>query len=84
LLICNSLTPVLELQGPLSPNKNLDQAEFLFEGKFTGPESIATRGDELYTGLIGGDVVRIKDGKVTPVGRFGKDCGMLPMISLAT
>ena len=67
----------MELKGPPPPNPQLDQAQFLLQGEFPGPESLATRKDEVYTGLIGGDVVRIKDGKVSVVARFGSECGKI-------
>ena len=72
----HSITPPLELKGPLAPNGKLDKAEFLYEGKFTGAESIAIQKGNIYTGLIGGDVVRIdKNGEITVVARFGEECG---------
>lgn len=46
-----------------------------------GPESIAIspNGNEIYTGIVGGEIVRIKEsGKVTVVAKFGQACGMIP------
>lgn len=45
-----------------------------------GPESIAIspNGKEIYTGIVGGAIVRIDgNGKVTFVAKFGQDCGMI-------
>lgn len=45
-----------------------------------GPESIAIspNGNEIYTGIVGGEIVRIDgNGKVTFVAKFGQDCGMI-------
>lgn len=68
-------TPPRELTGKLTPNTRLDRAVPILDGEILGPESIAIRGDEIYTGLIGGDVIRYKNGKATVVAKFGQDCG---------
>jgi len=68
----------MELVGPLAPNGKLDEkAEFLFEGKFTGGESIVVKDGNVYTGLIGGDVVKIDEtiGEISVIARFGNPCG---------
>ena len=64
---CFRLESKLELLGPLAPNAVLDKAEALLNGEITGPESIATRKDEVYTGLIGGHIIRYKNGEVSKV-----------------
>ncbi|XP_035703714.1 adipocyte plasma membrane-associated protein isoform X2 [Folsomia candida] len=61
----------------MSPtNSILDKAEPLkLNREIIGPESIASRGDDLFTGLIYGDIIKInKDGKVTTVAKTGKEC----------
>lgn len=43
-----------------------------------GPESIAISPNEnvIYTGIVGGDIVRINDkGEVKTVVKFGQECG---------
>jgi signal peptidase I len=76
------LKPALPLEGKLAPNKRLDAAEPLLEGQIVGPESIAVRKDEIYTGVIGGDVIRYKDGKMEVVAKFGKECGNITIRDL--
>ncbi len=71
------MTPPAKLEGKLAPNDILDGAELFINGEFLGPESIATRRDEVYTGVSGGKVVRIKKGKVETIAQIGKECGML-------
>lgn len=71
------LTPALPFTGKLALNNKLSHAKPLLKDSILGPESIAIRGDELYTGIIGGNVVRYKNGKMDVVTKFGKDCGML-------
>ena len=46
------------------------------DGEFFGPESIAHRKDEVYTGVTGGKILRIKNGKITTVAQIGTKCGM--------
>ncbi|RZF36378.1 hypothetical protein LSTR_LSTR002974 [Laodelphax striatellus] len=69
-----SLKPNLPLSGPLAINNRLKGAERLFQGEMKGPESLVVYNDELYTGLHGGYIVKIKDDKVIPIKKFGKDC----------
>lgn len=50
-----------------------------------GPESIAIspNGKDIYTGIVGGEIVRINEhGKVTVVTKFGQDCGMISLKAL--
>lgn len=71
----------LELKGKLSPNAVLDKAQPMeLDVDIEGPESIAIspNGNELYTGVVGGEIVRIDaNGKVTFVAKFGQDCGKI-------
>jgi len=56
----------------LKSNNILDKAELIYDGQFIGPESIAQRGNELFTGVKIGGVIRIKDGNIkTVVESFG-------------
>lgn len=72
----------LELKGKLSPNVVLDKAQPMkLDLDIEGPESIAIapNGNEIYTGIVGGEIVRINEiGKVTVVAKFGQACGMIP------
>ncbi|OXA61030.1 Adipocyte plasma membrane-associated protein [Folsomia candida] len=63
-----TLESPLPLEGKLANNNILDKAEEIkVDREFQGPESIAFRGDEIFTGLIGGELVRIKNGKSTTI-----------------
>lgn len=67
----------MKFEGKLAPNTKLNSAEALpIKDAILGPESIALRGDEVYSGLIGGVVIRYKNGKTDLVAKFGQDCGM--------
>lgn len=70
-----SITPARELAGKLEPNTRLDRASPILDGEILGPESIAVRGDQVYTGLIGGDIIKYENGKASVVAKFGVDCG---------
>jgi len=65
----------MELVGKLEPNNKLDKATAILDGEIVGPESIAIRGNEVYTGLIGGNVIKYVDGKASLVAKFGSECG---------
>lgn len=70
------MEPPLPLEGKLAPNSILDKAVPIpLDRPISGPESIAIRGDELFTGLDGGELVEIKNGKVIKLAKFGRDCG---------
>lgn len=72
----------LELKGKLYPNAVLDKAQPMkLDFEIEGPESIAisSNGNEIYTGVVGGEIVRINaNGTVTTVAKFGQACGMTP------
>lgn len=57
--------------GVLQPNTKLQQAEKLFENQLVGPESIANIGDVMFTGTADGRVVKLENGEVETVARFG-------------
>lgn len=71
------LEPPCPLEGVLAKNAILDRAERLkLDRPISGAESIAIRGDDMFTGLNGGELVRIntKTGHVSTVAKFGEDC----------
>lgn len=74
LLKC-SIPKALDLTGPLEVNNLLDNAERLFEGEVHGPECLLKRGDEIYTSILGGEVIKISGDHITHVAKFGKPCG---------
>lgn len=75
-IFLTSNKPATDLTGKLEPNSRLDKATPILDNEILGPESIAVRGDDLYTGLIGGNVIRVSDGKSYFVAKFGSECGM--------
>ncbi|KAJ9598455.1 hypothetical protein L9F63_010851, partial [Diploptera punctata] len=62
------------LEGTLSVNTLLNNAEHLFSGKIHGPEAFVDFDGVLYSGIHGGEIVKFVDGKVIPVTKFGKSC----------
>ncbi|XP_055322327.1 adipocyte plasma membrane-associated protein Hemomucin [Sitodiplosis mosellana] len=64
----------LDLTGPLEVNNLLDNAERLFEGQVHGPETLLKRGNEIFTSIHGGEVIKITDDHITHVAKFGKPC----------
>lgn len=64
----------LDLTGPLEVNNLLDNAERLFEGQVHGPETLLKRGNEIYTTIHGGEVIKITGEHITHVAKFGKPC----------
>lgn len=57
--------------GVLQPNTKLRQAERLFENQLNGPESIVNIGDVLFTGTADGRVVKLENGEIETIARFG-------------
>ncbi|XP_021006081.1 adipocyte plasma membrane-associated protein isoform X1 [Mus caroli] len=57
--------------GVLHPNTKLRQAERLFENQLSGPESIVNIGDVLFTGTADGRVVKLENGEIETIARFG-------------
>lgn len=72
-----SIPKALDLAGPLEVNNLLDNAERLFEGQVHGPECLLKRGDEIYTSIVGGEVIKMNGDHITHVAKFGKPCGKL-------
>jgi len=71
-----TLPPAAEWTGPREPNEKLNLVDRLFEDKIKGPESFAVKDGVIYTGLIGGLIVKIdpSDLKMTPVAQIGETC----------
>jgi len=62
----------------LKENEILYKAELFVGpgGKFEGPESIAIRGDDIFTGVNGGRILKInKQGQVSTVATIKGECG---------
>ncbi|XP_060048518.1 adipocyte plasma membrane-associated protein isoform X2 [Erinaceus europaeus] len=57
--------------GVLKPNTKLQRAERLFENQLIGPESIANIGDVMFTGTADGRVLKLENGEVETIARFG-------------
>ncbi|XP_045430863.1 adipocyte plasma membrane-associated protein isoform X2 [Pipistrellus kuhlii] len=59
------------LHGVLQPNTKLRQAERLFENQLIGPESITNIGDVMFTGTADGRIIKIENGEIETIARFG-------------
>lgn len=62
------------LEGPLTINSLLDNAERLFEGKLDSPENLQARDGVIYATLRNNEVVKIVDDKIETLTSFGKSC----------
>lgn len=71
-----SIGPVKDLKGALELNYHLDGGERLLNGKLYGPECLIARKNEIYTGIQGGEVIKLTAEHVTHVAKFGQPCGM--------
>ncbi|CAL4122050.1 unnamed protein product, partial [Meganyctiphanes norvegica] len=73
-----SITPPFPLTGALEPNGELDSAQRLLEGKFTGPESIAWKThDEIFLSIHGGTIIKVfgqNFDRIARVTRIGPTC----------
>ena len=56
--------------GALKENNLLSNGKKLFEGRISGPESIAEYKGNLFTGSNDGAIYRIEGEKITPVIRI--------------
>uniref|UniRef100_A0A1B0D711 Strictosidine synthase conserved region domain-containing protein n=1 Tax=Phlebotomus papatasi TaxID=29031 RepID=A0A1B0D711_PHLPP len=63
-----------ELQGVLELNGYLNEGERLLEGRVHGPEHLLAVGGSIYTGIQGGEVIRINGDHITHVAKFGAPC----------
>ncbi|XP_036323266.1 adipocyte plasma membrane-associated protein [Rhagoletis pomonella] len=68
------VTPAKELKGALEPNQHLDGGERLLEGRVYGPECLIARKNEIYTGIHGGEVIKLTADHVTHVAKIGQPC----------
>lgn len=75
-LYFNRLPAFKSLTGKLAVNDKLNNVEIWHEGDLKGPECIVDYNGELYTGIQGGDIVKLvgKD-HIVPVVKFGRPCG---------
>lgn len=64
----------LDLVGPLELNSYLDNGERYLDGRISGPEHLIVVGKDIYTGINGGEVVRINGDHITHVAKFGEPC----------
>lgn len=70
-----SVTPPKDLKGALESNFHLEGAERLLEGRVYGPECLIARNNEIYTGIHGGEVIKLTSNHVTHVTKIGQPCG---------
>uniref|UniRef100_A0A336MUZ4 CSON007419 protein n=1 Tax=Culicoides sonorensis TaxID=179676 RepID=A0A336MUZ4_CULSO len=64
----------LPLEGVLAPNNLLDNTERLFENQIHGPENLIYHNGAIYTGVHGGELIKIIGNKFEHVAKFGKPC----------
>ncbi|XP_034662395.1 adipocyte plasma membrane-associated protein isoform X2 [Drosophila subobscura] len=69
-----TVTPPKELKGALEPNFHLEGAERLLEGRVYGPECLIARNNEIYTGIHGGEIIKLSASHVTHVAKIGQPC----------
>lgn len=62
------------MKGSLELNSYLDGAERLLDQRVYGPECLVGRKNEIYTGIHGGEVIKITGDHVTHVAKFGYPC----------
>ncbi|XP_017092239.2 adipocyte plasma membrane-associated protein Hemomucin [Drosophila bipectinata] len=70
------IKPPRELTGVLQLNSHLDGARHLFKDQVFGPENLLPGNDGLYTGIYGGEVLKlnIEDKRLEAVTKVGKPC----------
>lgn len=69
------VAPSKDLKGALEPNYHLEGAEHLLDGRVYGPECLIARKNEIYTGIHGGEVIKLTSDHVTHVVKLGQPCG---------
>ncbi|XP_063706730.1 adipocyte plasma membrane-associated protein Hemomucin [Culicoides brevitarsis] len=68
------VSKLLPLEGVLAPNNLLDNSERLFENQIHGPEDLLFTNGAIYTGVHGGELIKIVGNKFEHVAKFGKPC----------
>lgn len=68
------ITPVKDLTGPLALNTYLDNAERLLVDRLYGPEHLLKRGNDLYTSVCTGQILKINGNHLTHLAKFGEAC----------
>ncbi|KAH8288916.1 hypothetical protein KR054_012046 [Drosophila jambulina] len=70
------IPPPRELKGKLQTNTHLDGARHLWQDRVFGPECLIARDDGIYTGIHGGEVIRLhRKDFVETVTKIGQPCG---------
>jgi adipocyte plasma membrane-associated protein len=70
------VTKPRDLTGPLELNNWLDNGERLLEDRIYGPEHLlANSKGEIFTGIHGGEIIKINGDHITHVAKFGQPCG---------
>lgn len=68
------IAPTKELKGALETTSHLDGAERLLDGTVYGPECLIARKNEIYTGIHGGEIIKLTADHVTHVAKLGQPC----------
>ncbi|XP_057657026.1 adipocyte plasma membrane-associated protein Hemomucin-like isoform X1 [Diorhabda carinulata] len=63
-----------DLTGPLALNEKLKDMKIWHQGDLSGPEGFADYNGELYTGLNGGNIVKLVGDRIELVTKTGKPC----------
>ncbi|KAF4520505.1 hypothetical protein B566_EDAN004826 [Ephemera danica] len=70
-----SVTPPRELTGVLKVNEKLNGGEKFLLGQLKNPGGVAVANGTLYTGIQGGNVIKIIEDKIVPVVNLAHPCG---------
>jgi len=69
--------PPRQLDPKVGPKTRLNDGQKLFKGELVGPEDFDSYNGKLYTGVVGGYVLRIEEDRTVPIVKFGEKCGEL-------
>lgn len=69
-----SIPATKDLSGALELNYHLEGAERLLDGRVYGPEALVVHKNEIYTGIHGGEIIKISAEHVTHVAKIGQPC----------
>lgn len=78
--VFTSVTPPRDLEGALAINEKLNGAEQLFKGQIKNPKGFAVANKTLYTGIQGGDIIKIVGDNFMTVASIIHPCGKLHIL----
>lgn len=68
------LPPTKPMSGALALNEKLNNAEIIGKGRLVGPESFSAYNNELYTGVYGGEIVKLSGKYISHIVQTGTHC----------